>query len=571
MPRKGSADVEYGVLESAPVEREPDSKKYRKSRVAYWIMTLLGAGLLLPWNAIVSVVDYFGDIYPGFAIEFYLGMCYIYPQLPVLALMVKWGDRVSFTVRIACCFIVMAIALALLPVQAELLDSLTSRYVTLGIVFVSGLATAVLQSSIFGFASQFPPTYNQAIMAGQGVAGVGACVMRILTKIVLTDVTVSAMVYFFMSSAILVACTFAYFWLLRLPFTRYHLERSRGAPSPGRDSPVEDDSGVESDAGAAGSDARRRKDRSARKRRRAKQRSAESAESSPLLANEAPAPSRAASASPPPEPLPLDFQVSGVSGVSALDGMPPASTHLSRLASDGTSASSVASADGSTVMAPPPLESRMTLRWYADKQGGLRVTTPMPEIGGDDSASSDEDSVADETTCENYTGIVRKIWPYALVEVLIFVMTFSVFPGEISQIPYQGTVHGMSVLGQGWWPIVLITCFNCFDLTGRSLAGMATIWTRKTILIPALFRYGLIPLFVICAYHGGGFFSDIFTLVMVAVFAITNGHVASVGMMHAPSNVAPHDRERAGFMMSLFLQLGIFIGSQTALIVKEFH
>lgn len=36
-----------------------------------------------------------------------------------------------------------------------------------GLVFVIGLGTAVLQSSLFGYASQFPPIFNQSLMAGQ--------------------------------------------------------------------------------------------------------------------------------------------------------------------------------------------------------------------------------------------------------------------------------------------------------------------------------------------------------------------------------------------------------------------
>ena len=52
-----------------------------------------------------------------------------------------------------------------------------------GVVLMIGIATAVLQSSIFGFASMFPPIYSQAIMAGNGVAGIIASVLRILTKV----------------------------------------------------------------------------------------------------------------------------------------------------------------------------------------------------------------------------------------------------------------------------------------------------------------------------------------------------------------------------------------------------
>lgn len=35
--------------------------------------------------------------------------------------------------------------------------------------------------------------------------------------------------------------------------------------------------------------------------------------------------------------------------------------------------------------------------------------------------------------------------------------------------------------------------------------------------------------------------------------------------------VEPHERETAGFILSFFLQFGIFVGSQVALGVKQVH
>ncbi len=51
------------------------------------------------------------------------------------------------------------------------------------VIALIGVATAVLQSSIFGFASMFPPIYSQAVMSGQGFAGIVASVLRIVTLV----------------------------------------------------------------------------------------------------------------------------------------------------------------------------------------------------------------------------------------------------------------------------------------------------------------------------------------------------------------------------------------------------
>ena len=55
---------------------------------------------------------------------------------------------------------------------------------------------------------------------------------------------------------------------------------------------------------------------------------------------------------------------------------------------------------------------------------------------------------------------------------------------------------------------------------------------------------------------------------MMAAFALTNGYLGSLGMMFGPSNVEDIDREKAGFIMSTSLNLGIFMGSHLALAIQ---
>lgn len=58
------------------------------NRAAYWIMMLLGVGLLLPWNVALNSLDYMGHNY-SFNLSYYVTLAYVYPQLPLLAVMVK--------------------------------------------------------------------------------------------------------------------------------------------------------------------------------------------------------------------------------------------------------------------------------------------------------------------------------------------------------------------------------------------------------------------------------------------------------------------------------------------------
>ena len=76
------------LLETAP-------PPHGKSRAAYLIFVLLGAGVLAPWNIILNTVSYLKAEYDGpdgtesalgshASVAFYLTAAYTWPQVPVL-------------------------------------------------------------------------------------------------------------------------------------------------------------------------------------------------------------------------------------------------------------------------------------------------------------------------------------------------------------------------------------------------------------------------------------------------------------------------------------------------------
>lgn len=128
--------------------------------------------------------------------------------------------------------------------------------------------------------------------------------------------------------------------------------------------------------------------------------------------------------------------------------------------------------------------------------------------------------------------------------------------------------------------------------------------------LPTLLRFGFIPIFLGCAHNWTDGFNDYLAVALMIFFSFSNGYLASrtwtllscvvqrtrracspaslhsinggltrcfcfvratlllehaVAMMFGPQRADPHEREVAGFLMSFFLQAGIFIGSQIAL------
>ncbi len=66
-------------------------------------MMLLGVGLLLPWNVCLNSLDYMGHNYPHFSLSYYITLAYVYPQLPMLLLMVKVRSPCASGLPLAAC------------------------------------------------------------------------------------------------------------------------------------------------------------------------------------------------------------------------------------------------------------------------------------------------------------------------------------------------------------------------------------------------------------------------------------------------------------------------------------
>lgn len=53
-------------------------------------------------------------------------------------------------------------------------------------------------------------------------------------------------------------------------------------------------------------------------------------------------------------------------------------------------------------------------------------------------------------TCGHFCFLIRRMWAYAAAACFIFVVTFAVFPGEITSIKYRGTFPKLHALNVSW-------------------------------------------------------------------------------------------------------------------------
>ncbi|GKB20243.1 equilibrative nucleotide transporter 8-like protein [Tanacetum coccineum] len=121
-----------------------------------------GAVNLLPWNSLITAIDYSGYIYPEKHVEKVFSVAYMSSSLLVLVVMIKWSNlsrKVSFRGRMNIGFTMFLISLMITPTLGG-----SRFYVIVASVVVCGLADGLIGGSLIGSAGKLPKEYMQAIL-----------------------------------------------------------------------------------------------------------------------------------------------------------------------------------------------------------------------------------------------------------------------------------------------------------------------------------------------------------------------------------------------------------------------
>ena len=214
------------------------SKPAPLDRPVYFICVLLGVGFLMPWNVIVNSLDYFSKLYPptdpiGRSISFYISAATTYPGLPLLFLMVRYGNLVPAHVRVVAGFLLCTAVLVLLPLLSPL-----SSWAPIALAVVVGVAQILLQSSLIGVTSLLPPAYSQGFMMGQGFSGVLASVGQIMITGAAAGGSgggnAPVYVFFGLGAATTLACVAGMLQLRALPMSKRAMESAGAAAAVAR-------------------------------------------------------------------------------------------------------------------------------------------------------------------------------------------------------------------------------------------------------------------------------------------------------------------------------------------------
>ncbi|XP_022893423.1 equilibrative nucleotide transporter 8-like [Olea europaea var. sylvestris] len=205
-------------------------------KIAYILHFFLGAGNLLPWNALITAIDYFGYLYPNKHVEKVFSVAYMASSLCILGVLLSWDwcrKRLSFRLRMNLGFSMFVLSLMLTPIMHWIwhgnglkMKSSMGYNLVVATVVICGLADGLIAGSLIGTAGKLPRQYMQAIFAGTASSGVLISILRIITKASLPQtpqgLKTSANLYFLASTIILMGCIICCNLLCNLPFMQRH-------------------------------------------------------------------------------------------------------------------------------------------------------------------------------------------------------------------------------------------------------------------------------------------------------------------------------------------------------------
>nr|CAD7572768.1 unnamed protein product [Timema californicum] len=176
----------------------------------------------------------------------------------------------------------------------------------------------------------------------------------------------------------------------------------------------------------------------------------------------------------------------------------------------------------------------------------------------------------------SYTRILAKMWPYGLSVWMTFFITLAMYPALTVLV--NSTAQGNKKPWNDVYfvPVVGYLIFSTCDYLGRILAGLLQ-WPRNKgwlVILLAVCRVVFVPLLMLCnarpRHHMPVLIdSDLYYILIIVVFALSNGYLANITLICVPRVVDVADQEIASSMMAAFLGMGLACGSAVSLVVVK--
>lgn len=153
----------------------------------------------------------------------------------------------------------------------------------------------------------------------------------------------------------------------------------------------------------------------------------------------------------------------------------------------------------------------------------------------------------------------RRIFRFANEMLLIYIVTLCVFPVLCS-------AKMLTFADESWSFLIIVSFYNAVDLLGRSLCIWKLLDSVSDFLVSLIvyFRFLFIPwFFILKHFFTQSVATDLGILLPIALFGVSNGYATNILLTRTPKRqeLPSEMHEPAGFIMMLFLILGLLVGS----------
>ncbi|GAB2285327.1 Epsin-3, clathrin recruitment and traffic between the Golgi and endosome [Dionaea muscipula] len=202
---------------------------------AILVCWLLGNGCLLCWNSMLTIEDYYGNIFPNYHSSRVLTLVYQPFDFFPLAILTYYEARINTRLRNLVGYSLFVVSAFMVLVLNLATGGKGGIGPFIGICIISGafgLADALAQGGMIGDLSFMPPVLLQSFLAGLAASGALTSALRLITKAAFESSTdglrKGALLFFAISASFSLVCVLLYAFVFpRLPIVKYY--RSKAA------------------------------------------------------------------------------------------------------------------------------------------------------------------------------------------------------------------------------------------------------------------------------------------------------------------------------------------------------
>ncbi|XP_057368673.1 equilibrative nucleoside transporter 1-like [Daphnia carinata] len=191
-----------------------------------------------------------------------------------------------------------------------------------------------------------------------------------------------------------------------------------------------------------------------------------------------------------------------------------------------------------------------------------------------DLVEDQEDEALIVDTGISYRRIIVQIWPYLFSITLVYIVTLSLFPAVSVLIRSASYDQGFIWNDVYFTPVACFLLMSIGDYIGRTSTGIipmpsnVKMWT----CILSVMRLAFIPLMIMCnaqpRFHLPVLIpNDAGFVLVMALFAFSNGYLSVIPFAQAPRCVDKKDQETASSLMAAGLGIGLAVGGALSSVI----